>query len=96
MLIIKYTLNIKYPNAVIHIFTQKSKDNDEISKISNNIKMYIDTDTFHTMHHLINANVLVMCKSSFSYIAALYNPNDIIYTPFWHPPLNHWLNIENL
>ena len=89
-------LNKKYPNSMIHIFTQKSNNNEKLSKLSNNIIMYIDTDTFHTMHHLINANVLVMCKSSFSYVAALYNPNDIIYVNFWHAPLSHWINIDNL
>lgn len=41
---------------------------------------------------MISSDILVMSKSSFSYLCALLNPNAIIiYTPFWHPPLKNWL-----
>jgi hypothetical protein len=37
-----------------------------------------------------------MAKSSFSYSAAILNPNKIYYINFWHKPLNHWVKIINL
>lgn len=37
------------------------------------------------------AHVLVLSRSSFSYSAALYNENLVVYTPFWHAPLPSWV-----
>ena len=35
-------------------------------------------------------NVLILSKSSFSLVPALFNPNTVVYTPFWHQPLANW------
>lgn len=40
---------------------------------------------------LIYANVLVICSSSFSYVAALLSKNEIWYQPFWHKPASNWI-----
>ena len=45
---------------------------------------------------MVLAKILVTAKSSFSYCAAILNPNKIYYINFWHKSLNHWLNIEDL
>ena len=47
-------------------------------------------------HHLVNANVLVLAKSSFSYLAGLYNQNIVYYIDFWHTPMPNWININNM
>ena len=46
--------------------------------------------TFHTM---ALSPCLIMGKSSLSYAAALLNPNQIIYCPMHHNPLDHWLGL---
>jgi hypothetical protein len=88
-LIIK--LKKKYKNPLIHIFTQESYEFDNLEDVI----FYKDIDAFFTLHHLIKADVLVIAKSSFSYLAALYNENEVIYVNFWHKPLPYWNNYDN-
>lgn len=50
------------------------------------------TDLRHVWQAFITADMLVMSKSSFSLVPALFkNRNQaVVYTPFWHKPLAHW------
>ena len=48
------------------------------------------TDLTQVWNAFINADVLILSKSSFSLVPALFNPNTVIYTPFWHKPLDGW------
>lgn len=50
-------------------------------------------DEFEVFADCSKAEVFLMAKSSFSYIAALANPNKVIYQNFWHPPLSGWQRI---
>ena len=91
MLIYKFK-NI-YPNYNIHIFSQKNiiLKYKELEKIDD-IKFHLDIDSITTFHHLCNADIFVMAKSSFSYLAAIYNKNKVIYLSNVgnHPPLDTW------
>jgi hypothetical protein len=78
-----------YPNCHILVFTQASYNISELTSFTN-VCCHVDTNVFDTFRHMVNANVLVTGRSSFSYLAALYNKNDVVYMPFWHPPLKHW------
>lgn len=52
-----------------------------------NLTYRLNDDHFDTLHHMICADVLVMSKSTFSYLPALFNTNGvIIYKPFWLLP----------
>lgn len=96
--IIKH-LNIKYPNSLIHIFTQPSFDTKHASlRNFENVRVHKDVDAFDSFHHMTRANIFVMAKSSFSYLIGLYNVNKVLYIPFWHKPLDKWeiLNIDSL
>ena len=92
----------KYKNGDLFIFTEISNNNKEefenfIIKNKNNninIKLMADLDILLTLEYLIKADVLVMSKSSFSYIAGLYNNNEIYYMDFWHSKLDRWNSIE--
>lgn len=55
------------------------------------VDLCLDVDAVWTMQQLITADVLVMSKSSFSYVAALISDGIKLYEPFWHPPLRSWL-----
>ena len=51
------------------------------------------TDVFATALALATADVLVMSRSSFSYLAALVHDEDrggVVYHPFWHVPRADW------
>jgi hypothetical protein len=53
--------------------------------------MHLNGDVFECLHSLITADILVMAKSSFSYTAALLSRGIVIYSPFWHAPLQQWI-----
>lgn len=89
-------LKSDYPNHNINIFTQtnifiKYKELTDLP----NVNIHIDTDAIDSFHHMCKADVLVIAKSSFSYLAGLYNKNKVLYIPFHHPPLDTWQNIND-
>ena len=83
-------LLIQYPCANVCIFTELTPTNKEEFNIFTNIKIISGGDVLTTFEHLSKADILITSKSSFSYVAALYNENTVLYTKFWHNPLPHW------
>jgi len=85
-----------YPNSDVHIFSQPNiyKKYKLVTELDN-IYLHLDTDAMDTFHHLSCADILVIAKSSFSYLAGIYNKNKVIYIPFHHPPLEEWESIRN-
>ena len=59
-----------------------------------NLHKYINTDPIGTLRGMATADVLIISRSSFSYLAALFNRGIVIYFPFWHKPLNDWLTSD--
>ncbi len=55
---------------------------------------FLDADPLWTMQQLIEADILIMSKSSFSYVAALIADGIKLYEPFWHAPLSHWIRLD--
>lgn len=51
----------------------------------------LDADAQWTMRQLIEADILVMSKSSFSFTSALVNAGVKIYEPWVHDPLPEWI-----
>ncbi len=51
----------------------------------------LNTDAIWTMRQLINADILLMSKSSFCYTAALINSGIKIYEPWVNGPLSDWV-----
>lgn len=53
-----------------------------------NVTYRLNEDHFDTLHHMVCADVLIMSKSTFSYLPALLNTHGlVIYKPFWlFPP----------
>ncbi|MDC0948625.1 hypothetical protein OAS86_04700 [Gammaproteobacteria bacterium] len=58
-------------------------------------ELHLDTPLQQTWRAMIDADVLVMSHSSFSYVPALYNRGTVIYSPFWHGRLDHWLDCQS-
>jgi hypothetical protein len=72
-----------------HVYSEGSED--DLGAIRNRAEMHLDGDVFDCLHSLISADIFVMAKSSFSYTAALLSRGVVIYTPFWHSPLQQWI-----
>lgn len=83
-------------NAVhykIHIFSQgRLPDFTDFEPF--NPVYYLNYDEFETFNSLVGANILLMAKSSFSYMAAILNQGIVLYEPFWHSALPGWINMQ--
>jgi hypothetical protein len=94
--------NKLYSNSKIFIITEiDEKNKDEFNvfnsqKEYNNVKILANIDVIESLGYMIKADILVTCKSSFSYIPAIYNQNIVYYIDFWHKPLDNWKNIDDL
>ena len=62
----------------------------------NPIKIHLNGDPIESLHHLVSADILVMAKSCYSFMAGLLNPNSIkFYTPFWfEPAYDEWIIVD--
>jgi hypothetical protein len=58
------------------------------------VELFLNVDAVWTMRQLIEADVLIMSRSSFSYVAALISDGLKLYEPFWHSPLPGWLTLN--
>ncbi len=56
------------------------------------LQQHINKDPIQTLEALATADFFIMSKSSFSYLAALFNQEGkILYAPFWHSRMSAWL-----
>ena len=56
-----------------------------------NLHLYVNLDPVETLNRMTTSDTLIMSRSSFSYMSALFSQGIIIYHPFWHSPLKEWL-----
>lgn len=56
--------------------------------------LHLDEDVFTTFHQLVSSDVLIMAKSTFSYLSAIIGGQVCLYEPFWHPKLPGWIGPE--
>ena len=90
---------IDLSNSIIHIFSEGNQEdfNSIIESFpENKFNFHLNEEIQLTFHAMVKSDILVICKSSFSYCAALLNENTIIanfITSWWHKPLKHWLKI---
>ena len=57
-----------------------------------NVKIIANGDAIEALKGMATADIFMMSRSSFSYVAAILNRRGIvIYYPFWHSPLPSWI-----
>jgi hypothetical protein len=69
-------------------------DEELESKLPRGASLNFTADEFEVIHNLVNANYLLIAKSSMSYVAAIMCKGTVFYEPFWHPPLSAWKPIS--
>ena len=74
-----------------HIYSQTNKRSNFDRYVGEDIQLHIDEDICSTFMGLASADILVTSVSSFSYIAGYFNYGTVVYFPFWHKPLSHWV-----
>ena len=84
---ITHWLDSRMINYSIQIYSEGKKDDLQEFEIFNKLTYRLNDDHFDTLHHMICADILIMSKSTFSYLPALLNENGVIvYKPFWLLP----------
>jgi hypothetical protein len=74
--------------------------------VQRNYSLNLDTNALDAWKAIISADIFIMSKSSMSLVAAMLNTNNlqnrnkkrsstIIYTPFWHQPLEDWIVVQD-
>lgn len=82
--------NLKFTvHSQLHGYT--SQELNALRKIANVI---LDADICLAWEDMINAEIFVMAKSSFSYVPALYCKGLVVYQSFWHAKLDGWLEFD--
>jgi len=88
-------LKKKFNNRKITIFSEGNiNDFKEIKDL--NIEFCLNAPIEYTFHCLVKSNILIICKSAFSYVAGLLNDNMIFYIDknSWLSSLKHWEDIN--
>lgn len=55
------------------------------------VEFYLDRPAIWTFHQLVEADVLIMARSSFSFVAGVLCEGIKLYDPFRDKPLPHWI-----
>lgn len=77
--------------VVIHSERDSPETFDDFIELGCVLKL--DSTLEEAWRDMILADILILSKSSFSYVPALFNPNLVIYTPFWHDKLSDWVDV---
>ena len=77
-------------NIQFHIYSQGDQANFQKFLVFPGIKWHLNEDITTTFRDMVNADILIIAKSSLSYAAALLNKGMIYYQPFWHAFAAHW------
>lgn len=92
--IMRHLRQLYYDKDILfHIYSQGNICNFEIYK-NNDVILYINENMFDTFISLVEADILVMSSSSFSYSAALLNDGIVYYLPFWHAACKKWIKLN--
>jgi hypothetical protein len=72
-----------------HVYSEGAEE--DFGAIGDRAVLHLNGDVFECFESLVSADIFVTAKSSFSYTAALLARGVVIYSPFWHAPLQQWI-----
>jgi hypothetical protein len=64
--------------------------------VEHGLELQLDAPPLQSLNAMVQADILLMAKSSFSYVAGLLSAGMVIYEPFWHSPLPDWLHVDHI
>jgi len=76
---------------------QKSTESwDDFRQQQSHYNLQLDQPPVEAWRAMMQADVLILSKSSFSIVPALFNRHGVVvYTPFWVQPLPHWRVVDD-
>ena len=60
------------------------------SRMFSDCEILVHEDPLEALAFLVEADILIMAKSSFSFVAGLLSSGQVYYSEFWHAPLPSW------
>ena len=92
------TLRERYLNSnpLFHIYSQGDIEDFKTIYNAPDTVLHINGTLEEIFTSLVLADVLVTGSSSMSYTAGILCDGVVYYTPFWHPPLPHWMPLALL
>lgn len=82
---------INYANHNNIIKTNIITDTEENNKYNFDINLLLQYNSQLTFQHFVKADILILDKSSFGYVAGLYNENTVIYNSYWDTKKHDWV-----
>ena len=91
-------LIVLYPDKKLVVFSQGSLNDFKYLTDEFDIIIDLNKNDLNTFHYMVKADILVIARSSFSYVAALLNENiihaDVLKNRVWHHrPKKDWVII---
>ena len=86
--------NIRKPNDHVIILSQRTESFADFVNAGYDVQL--DTSVVQAWKTMIESDIFIMSRSSFSYIPALFAKGAIYYDEFWNKPLAHWLTNTTL
>jgi hypothetical protein len=87
--VIKHIRSQYQKNKMFHIYSQGEFKSFERFK-SDDVVFHLNKKLENTIYDLVTSDILVMSKSSLSYVSGLLSDGIVYYLPFWHNKLNKW------
>ncbi len=78
----------------IHLYSQGRAD-DFAAFAARGCILHLDEDALSDLAGLASADILIIGKSSFSYVAGLLSQGLVIYEPFWHRAGANWIAMND-
>jgi len=63
---------------------------DNFRNLDMDVELVVNGCPFSDIHHIMMSDVIVMSKSAFSYVPALFSDAHVIYNKFWNEPKSYW------
>lgn len=78
-------------DAPVALFSQGSRAEFAFLEACGVTEFHLDEDVFDTVHRMVQAEGLIMGRSTFSYIAALLGEGPVLTEDWYHKPMSDWL-----
>ena len=95
--IIKKVKNIN-KEKIIKVYSESISQEsfDNFKKLG--CEIYLDTPLKEVWESIINADIFIMSKSSFSFVPGIFCKGVVIYKDFWHSKLKlkNWVNVKKI
>lgn len=81
--------------AEVHVYSQ-GREEDFAAFTQAGCTLHLEEDALDNLSAMARADILVIAKSSFSYVAGLLSQGLVIYEPFWHKASPNWIKMSDL